>query len=104
MKSLEIIADNLSKAGWSWGCVSAVDSRGRTIWIADAHCDDGQRFIVRADEKLTAFVELESAIRGRGAVSWQDSGSGDQQTPPPNQHADSIWLSHKAIPWQRDKQ
>jgi len=24
---------------------------------------------VRADEKLTAFVELESAIRGRGAVS-----------------------------------
>jgi len=28
---LEIIADNLSKAGWSWGCVSAVDSGGRTI-------------------------------------------------------------------------
>ena len=24
---------------------------------------DGQRFIVRADEKLTAFVELESSIR-----------------------------------------
>ena len=32
----EIIADNLSKAGWSWGCVSAIDSNGRTIWIADA--------------------------------------------------------------------
>jgi len=26
MKYCEIIADNLSKAGWSWGCVSAVDS------------------------------------------------------------------------------
>jgi hypothetical protein len=26
MKYWEIIADNLSKAGWSWGCVSAVDS------------------------------------------------------------------------------
>jgi hypothetical protein len=38
-----------------------VDSRGRTIWIADAH-RDGKRFIVRADEKLTAFVELERAI------------------------------------------
>jgi hypothetical protein len=25
---------------------------------------DRQRFIVRADEKLTAFVELESAILG----------------------------------------
>ena len=26
----EIIADNLSKGGWSWGCVSAIDSSGRT--------------------------------------------------------------------------
>jgi hypothetical protein len=60
----EIIADNLSKAGWSWGCVSAVESNGRTIFVADAHRDDGKRFVVRADEKLTAFVELESAIRG----------------------------------------
>jgi hypothetical protein len=40
-----------------------VDSNGRTIWIADAHHDDGKRFVVRADEKLTAFLELESAIR-----------------------------------------
>ena len=37
MKYWEMIADNLSKAGWSWGCVSAIDSNGRTIWIADAH-------------------------------------------------------------------
>jgi hypothetical protein len=59
----EIIADNLSKAGWSWGCVSAVDSEGRTIWITDAHWGDGQRFVVRADEKLRAFIELEWAIR-----------------------------------------
>jgi hypothetical protein len=40
-----------------------VDSQGRTIWIADAHRGDGKRFIVRADEKLTVFLELESAIR-----------------------------------------
>ena len=46
--------------GLSWGCVSAIDSEGRTIWIADAH-RDGKRFVVRADEKLTAFLELESA-------------------------------------------
>jgi hypothetical protein len=63
MKYWEIIADNLSKAGWSWGCVSAVDSSGRTIWIADAHRDDGKRFVVRADEKLRAFLKHESAIR-----------------------------------------
>jgi hypothetical protein len=58
----EIIADNLSKAGWSWGCVSAIDSNGRTIFIADAHRGDGTRFIARAEEKLTAFLELERVI------------------------------------------
>ena len=62
MKYWEIIADNLSKAGWSWGCVSAIDSNGRTIWIVDAHRDDGKRFVVRADEMLTAFLETERAI------------------------------------------
>ena len=35
------------------------DSEGRTICIADAHRGDGKRFIVCADEKLTAFLELE---------------------------------------------
>ena len=34
----------------------------KTIWIADAHRGDGKRFIVRADEILTAFVELQRAI------------------------------------------
>jgi len=61
MKYWEIIADNLSKAGWSLGCVLAVDREGRTIWIADAHRDDGKRFAVQADEKLTAFLELQLA-------------------------------------------
>jgi len=54
-------ADNLKKAGWSLGWVSAVDLEGRTIWIVDAH-GYGKRFIVRADEKLTAFLELQLAI------------------------------------------
>src|SRR5882724_12190768 len=62
-------AINLSKAGWSWGCVSALDLEGRTIWIADAHRDDGKRFVVQADEKLTAFLELESAICACGEVA-----------------------------------
>jgi hypothetical protein len=58
----EIIADNLSQAGWSGGCVSAVTREGRIFWVADAHRDDGRRFVVHADEKLTAFLELERAI------------------------------------------
>ncbi len=65
----EIIADNLKKAGWSLGYVSAVDSQGQTIWIVDAHRDNGKRFVVHADEKLTAFLELEAAIRAGGELS-----------------------------------
>jgi hypothetical protein len=42
-------------------CVAAFDLEGRTIWIVDAH-GYGKRFIVRADEILTAFVELQRAI------------------------------------------
>jgi hypothetical protein len=68
MRYWEIIADNLSASGWSWGCVSAIDSNGGTIWIADAHRDDGKRFIVQADEKLTAFLELERVTRESARV------------------------------------
>jgi hypothetical protein len=32
------------------------------------HHDDGKRFIVRAEEKLTAFVELEVAIHADGTI------------------------------------
>jgi hypothetical protein len=61
VKAWEIIADNLHDAGWSLGWVSAFDLEGRTIWIVDAH-GYGKRFIVRADEILTAFMELQRAI------------------------------------------
>jgi hypothetical protein len=61
MKYWEIIADSLHKAGWSLGWVSALDVEERIIWIVDAH-GYGRRFIVRADEMLTAFLELQRAI------------------------------------------
>ena len=47
------------------------DYNGRTIWIADAHRDDGKRFVVHAEEKLTAFLELESAIQAGGELPRQ---------------------------------
>ena len=54
--------DHLSaKPDGAWGWVSALDLEARTIWIVDAH-GYGKRFIVRADELLTAFAELERAI------------------------------------------
>lgn len=61
MKYWEIIADKLHNAGWSLGWVSALDLNGRTTWTVDAH-GYGKRFIVRADEMLTAFLELERQI------------------------------------------
>ena len=64
MKNWEVIADNLSKAGWSWGCVSAIDSNGRTIWIADAH-RDGKRCLkkeyaseIRIRSRLCFVIKL----------------------------------------------
>ena len=70
VKSWEIIADNLSKAGWSWGCVSALDSDGRTIWIAVAHRDDGNRFVVRAEENLSTAKALPKERQPRhGAIA-----------------------------------
>ena len=44
--------------------VGAVSQRliptGGTIWIADAHCGDKKTLVVRTDDKLTAFMELDS--------------------------------------------
>jgi hypothetical protein len=37
-------------------------------FVADAHRGDGKRFVVRAGDKLTAFLELESAIRARRKI------------------------------------
>jgi hypothetical protein len=59
MKYWEIIADKLSASGWSWGYSSHIDLSGRVLFTADAHRSDGKRVIVRAAEKLTAFLELE---------------------------------------------
>ena len=49
--------------------MATVDFNGRTIFVADAHRDDGKRFVVHADEKLTALVELESRIRRCGELA-----------------------------------
>ena len=33
------------------------------IFVADAHRGDGKRFVVRSEEKLTAFLEREGVTR-----------------------------------------
>jgi hypothetical protein len=44
---------------------------GERIWIADAHRDYGKRSIVPADEKLTVFLELESALPKKPQACWK---------------------------------
>jgi hypothetical protein len=53
---------SLKPVGGVWAVSEAIDFNGRTIWIVDAHRGDGKRFIVHADEKLSAFVELERQV------------------------------------------
>jgi hypothetical protein len=47
---------------------TATDAQAGELFIVDAHRNDGRRFIVRSDELLTAFLELEQAV-SREAVS-----------------------------------
>jgi len=47
----------------------------RTVFMSGLlGCGDGKRFVVRADEKLTAFIELEWAIgltrKGGGHIAF----------------------------------
>jgi hypothetical protein len=42
--------------------IPAESHAGESIFVPDAHRDDGMRFVVRANEKLSAFVELERQV------------------------------------------
>jgi hypothetical protein len=59
----EIIAEKLSASGLSWGCSAEIGAGGRVLYTADAYRKDGKRFTVVADEKFSAFLELESALQ-----------------------------------------
>jgi hypothetical protein len=61
----EVLGNNRSQSGQSWLELTLRVSRGFARphdWIADAHRGDGKRFVAHADEKLTAFLELQRAV------------------------------------------
>jgi hypothetical protein len=63
VKYWENIADNLSKAGWGWGCVAAIDSNGRTIFVADAHrVEIGKRTRAGGNDTFSSMKTLLSII------------------------------------------
>jgi hypothetical protein len=63
MKYWEIIAAQLTSDGWSWGYSSLLDVTGHSWWCVDAHRDDGKRYVVRSDDLLAAFVELQAQTK-----------------------------------------
>jgi hypothetical protein len=78
-------------------------SSGRIAATPNSHRSDWKRFVVRADEKLTAFIGLESAIGGlarRGAANfsphcfscflydkWNQGERSHAIKPPPSEYA-----------------
>ena len=51
--------------------MATTDDEGRPIWVVAAEREDVGRFIVRANEKLTAFLELEAVIRVDTKQLWR---------------------------------
>jgi hypothetical protein len=82
MKYWEIIADRLHAQGWSYGVAEHFTKHG-LLYCVDAH-RDGKRFIVKADDLLTAFLSLEKdaiaqkavTATGRAKARLHQSGSG----------------------------
>ena len=66
MKYREVMADRLHADGWSYGIAEHLTKHG-LLFCVDAH-RGGKRFIVKADDLLTAFLSLErDAIAPKGA-------------------------------------
>lgn len=70
MKYWEVIADKLSRLGFSWGSATQTDQAGKKWFVVDAHCASGKRYIVWSDELLSAFLEIEKQT---GAVCVDNS-------------------------------
>src|SRR4029077_6692722 len=83
VKCWEIIADNLSKAGWTWGCVSAIDSNGvNYLDCRSAHRGDGQRCAKSPSEFWCVSITLRFIVNANhtvvsAAVEFRIVGTGD---------------------------
>jgi hypothetical protein len=66
---IKLVRGNLSKAGWSWGRVSTIDSNRRTIWIADAHRETA--FIADQDKTdISAWLYNSTPEQPRDLGYW----------------------------------
>jgi hypothetical protein len=79
VKYWEIIADRLHAEGWSYGIAEHFTKHG-FLFCVDAH-RDGKRFVVKADDLLTAFLSLEKdAIASKSAHGTRRARTSDRST------------------------
>jgi hypothetical protein len=74
MKYWEIVADRLHADGWSYGIAEHLTKHGLPFCV-DAPRDE-KRFIVKADDLLTAFLSLERdaiALKAKREIGWEVS-------------------------------
>ena len=67
-RTLSDVTANLRKVGWRCGCISSTGHDGRQFWGVTAERKDDGRLIMRANEMLTAFLELHAAIQRQREV------------------------------------
>ena len=72
VKYSEIIADRLSKSGWSWGCVAVVNDEGSQIFVVDGSCSIGswsdRRVTSTTGMALLEAYGLNALTRAKGAA------------------------------------
>lgn len=74
MKYWEMIADGLSREGWSVGWSKFTSTiEGRKMWSADARKAEGARFVNQAEDLGAAFMELEMQCRKKREASAETS-------------------------------
>ena len=67
MKYWEIIADRLHAQGWSYGIAEHLTKHG--LLFSSMPHRDGKRFIVKADDLLTAYLSLERDAMSPGGAN-----------------------------------
>ncbi len=60
------IAERLAESGWSWQHVRLTDRVGRTLYVAEAHNDYGEKHVAVAPSIGPAFFALERSVKSAG--------------------------------------
>lgn len=68
MNYADAVFDEIRVRGWSVGTFSFWTADGRRMFSADAHRDDGRRYIARAGTLAVALLELQRMTEATAAA------------------------------------